>query len=164
MASSGHTSFNLANVTQWTFGCATAVYHVIAPTRGKCVPTDFLGGVKPQMWLSDRLRLDRTTVAQPLWHAPVCAAFRHACNMGLSCRSGWPPHTFSNLIVTPKARHRYVRENPSICRIAGLNFHGGMGCTHMSVIGEILAMCFAIGIAGVGAFAVTTYAMSNDWL
>jgi transposase len=22
---------------QWTFGCATAVYHVIAPTRGKCV-------------------------------------------------------------------------------------------------------------------------------
>ena len=40
---------------QWTFGCATAVYHVIAPTRGKCVPTDFLAGVKPQMWLSDRL-------------------------------------------------------------------------------------------------------------
>jgi transposase len=40
---------------QWTFGCATAVYHVIAPTRGKCVPTDFLGGVKPKMWLSDRL-------------------------------------------------------------------------------------------------------------
>jgi transposase len=40
---------------QWTFGCATAVYHVIAPTRGKRVPTDFLGGVKPKMWLSDRL-------------------------------------------------------------------------------------------------------------
>ena len=40
---------------QWTFGCATAVYHVIAPTRGKCVPTDFLGGVKPKIWLSDRL-------------------------------------------------------------------------------------------------------------
>jgi transposase len=40
---------------QWTFGCATAVYHMIAPTRGKCVPTDFLGGVKPKMWLSDRL-------------------------------------------------------------------------------------------------------------
>jgi transposase len=40
---------------QWTFGCATAVYHLIAPTRGKCVPTDFLGGVKPKMWLSDRL-------------------------------------------------------------------------------------------------------------
>jgi transposase len=40
---------------QWTFGCATAVYHVIAPTRGKCVPTGFLGGVKPKMWLSDRL-------------------------------------------------------------------------------------------------------------
>jgi transposase len=40
---------------QWTFGCATAVYHLIAPTCGKCVPTDFLGGVKPKMWLSDRL-------------------------------------------------------------------------------------------------------------
>jgi hypothetical protein len=34
----------------------------------------------------------------------------------------------------------------------------------MSVIGEILAMCFAIGIAGVGAFAVAIYAMSNNWL
>lgn len=40
---------------QWTFGCATAVYHVIAPTRGKCVPTTFLGGAKPKVWLSDRL-------------------------------------------------------------------------------------------------------------
>jgi transposase len=40
---------------QWTFGCATAVYHLIAPTRGKCVPTDFLAGAKPKMWLSDRL-------------------------------------------------------------------------------------------------------------
>jgi len=40
---------------QWTFGCATAVYHVIAPTRGKCVPTHFLAGVRPQVWLSDRL-------------------------------------------------------------------------------------------------------------
>jgi transposase len=40
---------------QWTFGCATAVYFVIASTRGKCVPTAFLAGVKPRMWLSDRL-------------------------------------------------------------------------------------------------------------
>ncbi len=40
---------------EWTFGCATAVYHVIAPTRGKCVPTEFLGGAKPKMWLSDQL-------------------------------------------------------------------------------------------------------------
>ena len=40
---------------QWTFGCATAVYFVIAQTRGKCVPTAFLAGVKPKMWLSDRL-------------------------------------------------------------------------------------------------------------
>jgi hypothetical protein len=28
---------------QWTFGCATAVYHVIAPTRGKDAP-DRIGG------------------------------------------------------------------------------------------------------------------------
>jgi transposase len=40
---------------QWTFGCATAVYHLIAPTRGKCVPIAFLAGAKPKMWLSDRL-------------------------------------------------------------------------------------------------------------
>src|SRR5208282_4675049 len=40
---------------QWAFGCATAVYHVIAPTRGKCVPTQFLAGVRPKVWLSDRL-------------------------------------------------------------------------------------------------------------
>jgi transposase len=40
---------------QWTFGCATAVHHLIAPTRGKCVPTAFLAGAKPRMWLSDRL-------------------------------------------------------------------------------------------------------------
>jgi transposase len=40
---------------QWTFGCATAVYFVLASTRGKCVPTAFLAGAKPRMWLSDRL-------------------------------------------------------------------------------------------------------------
>jgi transposase len=40
---------------QWTFGCATAIYFVIAETRGKCVPTAFLAGAKPKMWLSDRL-------------------------------------------------------------------------------------------------------------
>ena len=40
---------------QWTFGCATAVYFVMAETRGKRVPTAFLAGAKPKMWLSDRL-------------------------------------------------------------------------------------------------------------
>jgi transposase len=40
---------------QWTFGCTTAGYFVIASTRGKCVPTAFLAGAKPKMWLSDRL-------------------------------------------------------------------------------------------------------------
>jgi transposase len=40
---------------QWTFAAATAVYHTIAPTRGKVVPTAFLGQAKPKVWLSDRL-------------------------------------------------------------------------------------------------------------
>jgi transposase len=40
---------------QWAFGCATAVYFVMAETRGKCVPTGFLAGARPKMWLSDRL-------------------------------------------------------------------------------------------------------------
>src|SRR5262245_50808712 len=40
---------------QWTFGCGRAVYHLIAPTRGKCVPTAFLASARPKVWLSDRL-------------------------------------------------------------------------------------------------------------
>ena len=40
---------------QWVFSGPTAVYHVIAPTRGKSVPVDFLSGIKPDVWLSDRL-------------------------------------------------------------------------------------------------------------
>jgi transposase len=40
---------------QWTFGCATAVAFVMASSRGKCVPTAFLAGARPLVWLSDRL-------------------------------------------------------------------------------------------------------------
>jgi transposase len=40
---------------QWTFVAASAVYHTIAPTRGKAVPTAFLERAKPEVWLSDRL-------------------------------------------------------------------------------------------------------------
>jgi transposase len=40
---------------QWVFGAATAVAHVIAPTRGKIVPIQFLNGARPEVWLSDRL-------------------------------------------------------------------------------------------------------------
>ena len=40
---------------QWTFVAATAVAHLIAPTRGKIVPKEFLDGAKPKVWLSDRL-------------------------------------------------------------------------------------------------------------
>jgi transposase len=31
------------------------VYHTIVPTRGKAVPTEFLAGATPKVWLSDRL-------------------------------------------------------------------------------------------------------------
>jgi hypothetical protein len=34
----------------------------------------------------------------------------------------------------------------------------------MSVIGEILTKCIAIGIVGAGAFVAATYALSNSWL
>jgi transposase len=40
---------------QWTFAAATAVFHTIAPTRGKCVPVEFLAGARPKVWVSDRL-------------------------------------------------------------------------------------------------------------
>ncbi len=40
---------------QWTFVATSAVYHTIAPTRCKAVPTAFLGDAKPKVWLSDRL-------------------------------------------------------------------------------------------------------------
>src|SRR5713101_5834961 len=40
---------------QWTFAAASAVYHTIVPTRGKAVPTEFLAGATPKVWLSDRL-------------------------------------------------------------------------------------------------------------
>ena len=40
---------------QWVFGCATAATFVVASTRGKCVPTEFLAGARPLVWLSDRL-------------------------------------------------------------------------------------------------------------
>jgi transposase len=40
---------------QWTFVTTTAVAHLIAPTRGKIVPTEFLDGARPKVWISDRL-------------------------------------------------------------------------------------------------------------
>ncbi|HEX3524810.1 MAG TPA: IS66 family transposase [Stellaceae bacterium] len=40
---------------QWTFVTATAVAHLIAPTRGKIVPIEFLNGARPKVWISDRL-------------------------------------------------------------------------------------------------------------
>jgi transposase len=40
---------------QWTFVAAKAVVHLIAPTRGKVVPKEFLNGARPEVWISDRL-------------------------------------------------------------------------------------------------------------
>jgi len=40
---------------QWVFSSASAVYHTIVPTRGKCVPVEFLGPAEPKVWISDRL-------------------------------------------------------------------------------------------------------------
>lgn len=45
---------------QWLFVSASAVYHTIVPTRGKCVPVDFLGGIRPKVWVSDRLAAQAT--------------------------------------------------------------------------------------------------------
>ena len=39
----------------WVFGCATAVLHVIAQSRGKAVVTAVLAGAWPKVWVSDRL-------------------------------------------------------------------------------------------------------------
>jgi transposase len=37
------------------FGCASAVAHIIAPSRGKAVVAAFLGEARPEVWVSDRL-------------------------------------------------------------------------------------------------------------
>src|ERR1700680_1456218 len=54
---SDETSARVQGKTHWqgTFGAAPAVAHLIAPTRGKIVPTAFLDGARPKVWLSDRL-------------------------------------------------------------------------------------------------------------
>jgi transposase len=39
---------------QWVFGSDTAVAHRIAVTRSAAVPSDFLQGARPEVWVSDR--------------------------------------------------------------------------------------------------------------
>jgi transposase len=39
---------------QWVFGCATAVLHKVAPSRGKAVVQEVLNGHVPAVWVSDR--------------------------------------------------------------------------------------------------------------
>ena len=45
---------------QWVFAAKTAVFHMIAPSRKKSVPTEFLAGAKPDVWMSDRLPAQAT--------------------------------------------------------------------------------------------------------
>jgi transposase len=40
---------------QWVFATTMAVLHMIVPSRGKAVVTEFLDGAQPQVWVSDRL-------------------------------------------------------------------------------------------------------------
>jgi transposase len=53
---SDETSARVKGMTfwQWTFVTSMAVAHLIAPTRGKIVPVEFLDGATPKVWLSDR--------------------------------------------------------------------------------------------------------------
>ena len=44
-----------ATCWQWVFGSAMAVAHRIAASRGKAVVSEFLKGVIPEVWISDRL-------------------------------------------------------------------------------------------------------------
>lgn len=39
---------------QWVMHCSTAIYHVIADTRGARVITNFLGDAQPDVWVADR--------------------------------------------------------------------------------------------------------------
>ena len=85
---SDETSARVEGVTgwQWVFGCATAVAHFIAASRGKAVVTEFLKGAVPEVWISDRL-------GSQMGHAAahqVCLAHllrdtRYAIEAGDSC-------------------------------------------------------------------------------
>ena len=68
---------------QWTFLAATAVFHIIAPTRGKVVPIEFLAGARPQVWISDRLAAQcRHAVAQQFCLAHLIRDAQYAIDAG----------------------------------------------------------------------------------
>ena len=67
---------------QWVFATSTAVYHVIAPTRGKCVPVDFLAGAKPDVWMSDRLAAQGTHAT---WHQYCLAHLIREAQYAVEC-------------------------------------------------------------------------------
>jgi transposase len=116
---------------QWTFGCATAVYHVIVPTRGKCVPTDFLGGVKPKMWLSDRL-------AAQLGHAEehqFCLAHlirdaQYAIDHGDTIFA--PPSRRCSRMHVRSAAAGPISPTPPLPRTAAVSTRNWSGCSHSS--------------------------------
>jgi len=56
VVASDETSARVAGKTwwQWVLLSSTAVYHVIADSRGAAVPKAFLGDAKPEVWVADR--------------------------------------------------------------------------------------------------------------
>jgi transposase len=45
------------NWWEWVFVTTIAVLHIIKPSRGKAVVTALLGGIRPEVWVSPRLRV-----------------------------------------------------------------------------------------------------------
>lgn len=58
---SDETSVRVAGQTwwEWVFVTGAAVLHVIRPSRGKIVPQEVFGGVRPGVWVSDALGSQR---------------------------------------------------------------------------------------------------------
>ena len=59
---------------------------------------------------------------------------------------------------------RRPRKPPNLSHWQREISHRWVGVHRMSIIGEILAKCFAIGIACAGAFVIATFALNNNWL
>jgi hypothetical protein len=67
------------------------------------------------------------------------------------------PHLWAGMASSEKA--------PKLVALAAeISRRWGWEYTRMSIIGELLAKCFAIGIAAAGAFVIATYALNSNWL
>jgi transposase len=68
---------------QWVFSAATAVAHVIAPTRGKIVPIQFLNGTRPEACLFDRLAAQSNHADEhQVWLAHLIRDAQYAIDAG----------------------------------------------------------------------------------